>query len=141
MLRISTDNLAKTAFDFFLESIRSCGIPGRMRVDGGSEFNHVEYFMKLANGQNRGSFMRGKSVHNQRIERLWKDVHEKVVVKYKDTFLHMENVSTVNPIHTRLFWAVQRQRTIMKTTKWHITIFNISAFSVTLSRNLKNPKN
>ncbi|XP_057301646.1 uncharacterized protein LOC130636069 [Hydractinia symbiolongicarpus] len=65
MLRISTDNLAKTAFDFFLESIRSCGIPGRMRADGGSEFNHVESFMKLANGQNRGSFMRGKSVHNQ----------------------------------------------------------------------------
>lgn len=92
MLRVSINNLAKTALDFFFESIKSCGIPGRVRGDGGSEFNHVEAFMELANGESRGSFLRGKSVHNQRIERLWRDVHEKVVEKYQKTFYHMENV-------------------------------------------------
>lgn len=91
MLRVSINNLAKTALDFFFESIKSCGIPGRVRGDGGSEFNHVEAFMELANGESRGSFLRGKSVHNQRIERLWRDVHEKVVEKYQKTFYHMEN--------------------------------------------------
>ena len=35
--------------------------------------------------------MRGPSVHNQRIERLWRDVNCKVLDRFYKVFLHMEN--------------------------------------------------
>ena len=82
VLQAATDNTARTALGFFLDGVRVFGLPSRLRADGGSEFNHVRTFMENANGEDRGSFMDGQSVHNQRIERLWRDVYEKVLDKY-----------------------------------------------------------
>lgn len=41
-------------------------------------------------GESHNSFLYGKSAHNQRIECLWRDVHVKVVFKYKTIFKSME---------------------------------------------------
>lgn len=90
-LKITSNNLASTALAHFLKSVREFGIPSRIRIDGGSEFAHVKTFMEEANGGGRGSFIVGKSVHNQRIERLWRDVFLKVIAKYYNLFCHMEN--------------------------------------------------
>ena len=93
-LKVTTDNLASTALNFFFESTKEYGIPGRIRVDGGSEFNHIERFMNQLDGSKR--CFRGKSVHNTRIERLWRDVFTKVISKYQNLFYHMENHGILN---------------------------------------------
>ncbi|CAL8275343.1 unnamed protein product [Arctogadus glacialis] len=50
------------------------GVPSRIRTDHGGENNSVCLMMNLFRGSNRGSALRGRSTHNQRIERLWGDL-------------------------------------------------------------------
>ena len=88
-LNVATNNYAITALHNFFDSVVEYAVPGKVRVDGGSEFNHVERFMNELDGSKR--CIRGKSVHNQRIERLWRDVYNKVIVIYQGLFNHMEN--------------------------------------------------
>ena len=100
--RIHTNNLAKTALFDFLGCLEQFHIPSRVRADGGGEFVHIEDFMHYANGNDRGSFITGSSVHNQRIERLWRDVFTQVVHKYYRLFSHMEDSNLLdrqNPVH------------------------------------------
>lgn len=39
----------------------------------------------------------GQSVHNQRIERLWRDVHNYVITFYKNVFYYLESMEMLDP--------------------------------------------
>lgn len=39
----------------------------------------------------------GQSVHNQRIERLWRDVHNYVSIVYKNVFYYLESAGLLDP--------------------------------------------
>ncbi|KAJ4941393.1 hypothetical protein JOQ06_011273 [Pogonophryne albipinna] len=73
-LGAATNNKASTSLDFFLEGVQKYGFPLRVRADQGMENVGIARCMFTIRGCGRGSFMSGKSVHNQRIERLWRDV-------------------------------------------------------------------
>ncbi|XP_062588654.1 uncharacterized protein LOC134250306 isoform X2 [Saccostrea cucullata] len=101
-LRASSCNTSKGAACFFLKGVNRYGIPSRVRADSGREFVDVGRFMTAINGTDRGSFITGKSVHNQRIERLWRDVYMKVLVIYYRLFHYMEDKQVLdvnNPVH------------------------------------------
>lgn len=97
-LRCSTNNLAQTVLNLFVDSIESDeGLwPSRVRVDFGVENVMVCDAMVDKWGQGRGSFIAGPSTRNQRIERLWCDVFRNVLHIFYYTFYAMEDDLLLN---------------------------------------------
>ena len=57
----------------------------------GLENIDVGSFMLDTRGCNRGSIITGNSIHNQRIERLWREVNRIVMSRFLNVFLFLEN--------------------------------------------------
>ncbi|KAG9278067.1 hypothetical protein AMEX_G5862 [Astyanax mexicanus] len=105
-LRVATNNLASTAFAAFKEATEKHGIPSRVRADQGVENVEIARFMFNVRGTDRGSFMSGKSVHNQRIERLWRDVKTCVTSKYQNMLQSLERDQLLDVCSSEDLFAV-----------------------------------
>ncbi|KAJ4925625.1 hypothetical protein JOQ06_018350 [Pogonophryne albipinna] len=99
-LGAASNNLASTNLAFFQESVEKFGFPLRVRADQGVENVDVARLMFTVRGTGRGSFISGKSVHNQRIERLWRDMWTAVTVIYYYTTSKKRVSSTFAMLHT-----------------------------------------
>uniref|UniRef100_A0A3Q2C8R9 Integrase catalytic domain-containing protein n=1 Tax=Cyprinodon variegatus TaxID=28743 RepID=A0A3Q2C8R9_CYPVA len=74
-LTASNNNQASTVLKAFITAVQKFGLPIRVRSDKGGENVEVARYMLR-------SFITGRSVHNQRIERLRRDVRCVVTVNY-----------------------------------------------------------
>jgi hypothetical protein len=92
----NNNNRADTVLNCFLDSCKKYGLPSRVRVDYGVENYEVCRFMEFSRGVGRGSYIAGRSVHNVRIERLWRDVFEELLIVFYDLFSQMEAASILN---------------------------------------------
>ncbi|XP_051974469.1 uncharacterized protein LOC127637440 [Xyrauchen texanus] len=89
-LDVAGNNKAKIAFGFFMDGIEKNGWPSRVRADQGVENVDIARCMFTVRGTCRGSFIAGKSVHNQRVERLWRDVWTAVTSSYYNVLHSLE---------------------------------------------------
>ncbi|XP_038827387.1 uncharacterized protein LOC120026736 [Salvelinus namaycush] len=97
-LKASDNNKSATVMESFEAAITSYGVPSRVRCDRVVKTTISVTSVEQFRGGERESALRGRSTHNQRIERLWGDVWHGVSNIYHDlfTFLETEQIIDIN---------------------------------------------
>ena len=95
-LKCSPNNCAETVREYFVEAVSMYGMPTRVRCDRGGENFAVASFM-WSQPDSSDSVIMGRSVHNVRIERLWRDLFQGCTTLYYQLFTHLEDNGLLDP--------------------------------------------
>ena len=97
-LSFNTNNKAATVLEEFLGAVKKHCLSSRVRGDMSVENADIAWYMFThpQRGHDHGSFISGKSAHNQRIKRLWVDVYLGAVYIYYNLFSHLERSNLLN---------------------------------------------
>lgn len=106
-LQASNNNRSSTVMEQFVQAVDQFDVPSRVRCDHGGENNAVCLFMDVFRGTARGSALRGRSTHNQRIERLWRDVWNGLSNVYHSLFTLLEQDGILDINSETHLWALQ----------------------------------
>ena len=104
-LLCATNNLAATALEGFLSGVSKYGLPSRVRGDRGSENNDIERYVNRERGPK--SYIRGPSVHNQRIERSHYDTTHCALAHFIQLFSFLEDNEVLDACNEIDIFALQ----------------------------------
>ena len=90
-LHCSTNNKADAVSNLFEQALNDFSTQSRIRTDKGGENVRIWERMTELRGENRSNYVAGSSVHNQRIERLWRDVWNYVSHEFYYGFQAMDD--------------------------------------------------
>ena len=123
-LKVYTNNYASTVLSAFVSALDEFGLPSRVRIDRGGENSLVSQFMleHPEKGPNRRSVIAGRSVHNQRIEKLWRDLYSSCICFFYTFFHFLEDISLLDPddlldlyaLHFVFLPIIQRQLDVFR---------------------------
>ena len=105
-LKASMNNRASTVYEHFLKAVQQFGLPSRIRCDQGVENILVAEHMLHHRGVDRNSALVGSSVHNQRIEGLWRDMHRCCTQLFYRLFYFLEESNLLNPVCAQHIYAL-----------------------------------
>ena len=98
-LSASSNNRAGTVLQSLLMAVQQNNLPSRVGTDLEMKNIEVARVMPERRGLNRGSIITGTSVHNQRIERLWREVNRIVCSRFVNIFSFLEANGLFNPLN------------------------------------------
>lgn len=98
-INCSNNNKSETVLEHFISGVRCFGLPQRIRSDHGGENIKVWRHMLEAYNFDTSRVLTGSSTHNERIERLWRDVHRSVTVTYAEIFRCLESEGALDPLN------------------------------------------
>lgn len=104
----ATSVTTETLVNLFVPSVSIYAVPSRVRSDHGYENIFVAILMNSIRGLGRGSHFTGKSIHNQRIERLWVDGFQQVIKTFYNLFYSMEENRTLDPNNIKHLYALHK---------------------------------
>ena len=96
-LKAADNNQASTVLHSFI-GVEQYGLPYRVRSDKGGENVGMSQYMlnHPRRGPRRGSMVTGRSIHNQRIERLWRDLFSGCVSYFYYLFSNLEEAGLLD---------------------------------------------
>ena len=97
-LRASNNNRASTVLSAFTSAVEEYGLPSRIRIDRGGENVLMSQYMleHPQRGPDRSSVISGRSVHNQRIERLLRDLYCGCICLFYNFFYFLEDIRVLD---------------------------------------------
>ena len=90
-LKCADNNQGTTVLDLFCKAVSRFSLPNYVRSDHGGENVGIWKCMILSHSNNYSRVLTRSSVHNERIERMWCDVHQRIASTYADTFRNLES--------------------------------------------------
>ena len=98
-LKCASNNQSETVLENFMEACERFHVPTHVRTDHGTENVAVARAMLEIKGAETNPVLTGRSVHNQRIERLWVDLGAQVIHYFRDVFHHQESCCNLDPLN------------------------------------------
>ena len=98
-IKCATNNRAVTAFSSFLEGVAMFGVADCVRTDHGGENIDIWQYMISEHNGDTSCVITDSSVHNERVERLWRDVHRCIASTFADLFHSLESEGYLDPLN------------------------------------------
>ena len=107
-LKCADNNRADTTYNYFLNAIQEHQCPFQVRGDKGVENKKIAKHMIAIRGDNIRGFIGGKSSHNTRIERFWKEYNTNVMKTFFDEFTNLEHLGYLDRTDNKDLWVLHK---------------------------------